>query len=262
MNEVLMTSLLMGQDRIDLSRVPGEIERSVLITLLQHGKEAYTLKNLSDQTVVAAMELESLPAVSVVASIVACMAVWFPEEFYLTGKIDQKLPTLLELLGNVKDQLYGSLFKAQTELNGPNNIEAREKGIYERWTWGATFGLLNVFRWAYVYEQPLKRREDFEKSYKDYLIPLFLRIIDTCNVDELPNPLEAKLSEVILDLAKERKQLFDWLMVEVTKQQIRKGLYGFGEQVLKELKNRFWFSRSSEEQKQMIANFPVPGPSF
>jgi len=265
--EQTITRLLVGDLRLDKDEYkdwPGsKTVSNVLPWLIGHQPGCLPLTLLVDNIKQAAHEEESLVAVSAAASMVASTAFRFPGEFFgrptLLGeqKLRPHFLSLLEGSGRNLAQVALSVLVLQPSAGLPD-----EWVIWGKWCWGVTMGLLQALRWVYPGAPPIECEGDLRQVQEENIIPFLLGVITGFGIEAaggrvvqaMPSSLDARLSAAILDLAKRRENVFDLLVRQINKQRPAAGFSGPGlaKQVWDELRNRFWHSRSLEQQEVMI----------
>ncbi len=122
-------------------------------------------------------------------------------------------------------------------------------------------GLIKLFRW----------RPDFDtggdgvitsKEYYDALVlavvPFFVTLHRftgfSTEIEKMPQPLFARVSEAITDLAKECGLSFELFVRQLVKQKTKHDTRTkFGLQLCREIRNRYYLTRTDEEQEEMIS---------
>lgn len=255
MKAYIMAELLFGNARFDKSRRPGVVERNALVNLIGGRPEDPTvIENLRLGAEQAARVEEPSEAVSAVASVVACVALYFPQAFF-AEESSGKLPLFLYSLEETTDKLDAPL---HATVNRPATL-AKEGALYQRWCWGVSVGILQACRWAHPQESPANKSAYTYTVYlRTVIIPFFLWMTSRRGVDPMQKPLDAYLSAVIQDFADKERDKFGHFVRELAEQKIRRDnenrldFSGFGKQIAEELYNRFWFSRSQVEKEQML----------
>lgn len=247
MKERIMADLLIGNARFDKNRKPTNIEVSVLAALSSGKRTGVTFDLLKSSAEEAAHEEKPSEAVSVIASIVAATALYFPDEFFLVEK-GKKLPLFLDLLEITFVDLHRPLLTV-----GVNRVAvlAKEGVVFEKWCWGVSIGILQTLRWISPSAAPIVI-EAYWQALSGVVAPFFTKYIDCLDVKPMPNPLDAYQAAVIIDLAKERSDQFELLVRQMAKQHRGPDFYGYSKQVSTELRNRYWYTRSEKQQEEMI----------
>lgn len=243
-----MADLMIGDARFCKNRKPTNIEVSVLAVLSRGVADSLAFDILGSSTVEAVHEKESAEAVSVIASIVAATALYFPGQFFVKEE-KQELPPFLGLLKKTRVELYYPVLTAGLNRRA---VLAQEGVIHERWCWGVSVGILQVLRWVSPSEAPMEK-DVYWRSLVEIITPFFQNIIDVLDVNPMPNQLNACLAEMIADLAKQKSGQFELLVRRMAEQPRRhSSSTGFVYQITKELRDRYWFTRAPIDQDAMI----------
>lgn len=180
----------------------------------------------------------------------AATALYFPGQFFVNDK-KQELPLFLGLLKRTRVELYQPVLTAGLSRRA---ALANEGVIHERWCWGVAVGIIQVLRRVHPSEA-LIEEDVYWRSLAETIAPFFGKIIDALDVNPMPSPLNAYLAETIADLAKQELEQFELLVRRMAEQpRCYSSSTGFVYQITKELRDRYWFTRSPIEQERMIVS--------
>lgn len=236
-----MADLLIGETRFDLKRIPTNIETTVIAVLAgENPKELYP--KLFSYIEEAAQLQSPFEAVSVVSSIIGAIAAVCPSE--VLSEKNGQTAFFLEW-----DKTFARLNERVYEEGCPQE----DWRVRRQFWWGSFVGLFYISREPDFKDLQAEGigKEQFFKAIYTLVIPAVIRLWQIPNGERMPKEVLVRISELILELERDDRPMFDLFVRQINKQRKTK-FNDFGNQVWGEFRNRYWHSRDVEEQEKMI----------